>query len=256
MVHLQIIQKIKDSKVLKYGLLALASIVLFPLILKKFFKTSPANYDEKAQTITDDNRLINVARALSVALGTNKDLSWWEKMTEDDELISELLATLTQVEFNIVAEVYGNVFTKSRDLKGDIYRFLDDEYTEDASDLFSKAQATVKPEKSFKGDIVPQPFPNMHQPVDMPKLAVMPLSPKELFITKKIKPVGDISRKPIKIINRDKLRTKTTRTVDNFGMPVRQIKKTGKRSVGQKVVTPEFIKPKRPKSIRKPTRRL
>lgn len=142
----------KIKEVVKGSIIAQIVIVILILLLvywlyKKYFvkaintqseaeKVAQQTQSQPSTSNQSTTNLADQARNLSIHLGTNKDLRWWETQTENDEGVYNILRSMDLTQFKTVSEVYRQVFTENRDLKADVIRFLDADYLEKLSHLF------------------------------------------------------------------------------------------------------------------------
>lgn len=123
-------------------------------------KASPAVINAKARAINkkkypnlkanDSERLKSIAQKIAFALGTNPDdnhivlyntiegfnVRAW---VEDEETVVKLLKTTTGT-FPVVEDYYYSLFTRSRNLKNDIYKYLSKENISEIRIAYKKAK--------------------------------------------------------------------------------------------------------------------
>ena len=105
---------------------------------KKQIKTKEdaPNKDVSADKVIKDNKLPterghilkSIANQLAESLGTNgskfNPFNWFE----DDKKTYQLLANITQSDFNIISKLYMSTYAKGRNLSEDLAKLLDKKY--------------------------------------------------------------------------------------------------------------------------------
>lgn len=113
---------------------------LFALVLLWMFRRTivrwltPDPEQQKASVLSDygvsQEAIALCANRVSIAMGTNKSLSWWQGWVEDDEDVYKILSDAAAKNLNIqgIVRAYRLLYTENRDLQTDIINLIDEPY--------------------------------------------------------------------------------------------------------------------------------